>query len=1045
MSHAGRSTVQQLIKQVLDARPTLPQQVDHDIAAVVTVEQDMRFFPLTLRSLVAQSVLPGTIVVADCSGSTAQPMHTELKITAPISDSHVLDTDVTEHGSHSLEVVDIQVVRAKGAVSFGDAVSRGLQYARLNSRIRALWLLHDDSRPADVNCLETLREAWRNAPTASLLGAKQLDWDGELLHEVGAYSARHSIARLVVDGEPDQEQYDTRQDVFEVDLAGALLPIDTLHALDGFTPWFGAYAESWDFSRRICRSGGRVVVVPQARIAHRRARFEGIRSHAGEPIDEQEREHTTMSMLKARWRYRFTDVSFALWPILWLVSLPLSIIRAVRRLFAKQPWDAWCELCIPWLALAGVPAALKARRKVARHSVVPSAQLSAVVADRGQLKQWRQRRQVMDSQHNTVLLSPLAIAHLRTRALKRWTAAIVMAVGSFAVVLIAYWQVFRGLTAGGSISSGLLAASAADYRQLAQVASTPWAYGVDTGYPAPPAPFLLIWLVASTLTIGHVNAGLGLLFFAAAPASALSFWSLAGIFTRSNAVRVICGLLWASLGATMGLYRTGNIPMLMVMVFVPAAFAYAFRATGLYHTDDPARPHPSTQSAACAALAFIPVITAEPQLLLPLFAIFIVFMIFVPKHRVMLLLIPVPAAFAVAPTAVNALRYAANGAPRQLFGDITIATQSSNGEPAALEFTGLARRAFDLNLDLSVWSISNSWQIGMVVSLLLITALAAAALFLPSALRVSRLMWGVVLAGILTAMVSARVIVAVDEHGAVAGSVLPGVTLAMLGLLACVSQVAGSAVKRFNPLAASSVGQGKAAGVTAMRAWRSVLVILLAFASAAWLGFGYNRNESQTITTSSHSLPMVATDYLEQDSSRRILALYAQTQTTVRYSVMRTGRGDLIDSSPAMRARIASTSLGSEHDELAQVAAKLLANGDPEAVDTLANRGFGGIYVVTDLPGTDSAQASNLEAASELLITNIGTSDTVQEVVSNREGTYLRLISSNAEVTGINTQEQQQVETGVWRHVWLWSLSVIIGLYCLVALPRSRRTKVMSS
>ena len=60
-----------------------------------------------------------------------------------------------------------------------------------------LWLLHDDSRPADDRCLEALLDAWRNTPTAALLGAKQLDWEGTHLHAVGAYAASHRVTTLV--------------------------------------------------------------------------------------------------------------------------------------------------------------------------------------------------------------------------------------------------------------------------------------------------------------------------------------------------------------------------------------------------------------------------------------------------------------------------------------------------------------------------------------------------------------------------------------------------------------------------------------------------------------------------------------------------------------------------------------------------------------------------------------------------------------------------------------------------------------------------------
>ena len=162
-----------------------------------------------------------------------------------------------------------------------DAVTRAMDQIGIDAGIRALWTLHDDSRPADDRCFETLLDAWRNTPTAALLGAKQLDWQAKNLHNVGLYAGHHDVVSLVVDGEPDQEQYDGRQDVLSVSLSGALVPLATLRAFEGADPWFGTFAESTDLCRRICLGGGRVVVVPQARIAHRRARFEGIRSKNG--------------------------------------------------------------------------------------------------------------------------------------------------------------------------------------------------------------------------------------------------------------------------------------------------------------------------------------------------------------------------------------------------------------------------------------------------------------------------------------------------------------------------------------------------------------------------------------------------------------------------------------------------------------------------------------------------------------------------------------------------------------------------------------------
>ena len=256
---------------------------------------------------------------------TAQPGHDEAALqemfrTAAGNNDLVL---VASNGLH-------EVLR-NNAANF-----RRTMFGCIDAGIRALWTLHDDSRPADDRCFETLLDAWRNTPTAALLGAKQLDWQAKNLHNVGLYAGHHDVVSLVVDGEPDQEQYDGRQDVLSVSLSGALVPLATLRAFEGADPWFGTFAESTDLCRRICLGGGRVVVVPQARIAHRRARFEGIRSKNGRPVeDEDGRIDPYLAVREANAKYAYTDMHRSWWPLLWLWSIIQSLGLAVLCLARK--------------------------------------------------------------------------------------------------------------------------------------------------------------------------------------------------------------------------------------------------------------------------------------------------------------------------------------------------------------------------------------------------------------------------------------------------------------------------------------------------------------------------------------------------------------------------------------------------------------------------------------------------------------------------------------------------------------------------------------
>lgn len=1015
------------------------QDVDTGIAAVITVERDRRFLASTVRAVCEQSVLPATIVIVDCSGGITTALQSSFEVEPSAASGLTLPAP----GAHT---VTVRLVGVDHALSFSDAVMKGVRAARIDPGVRGLWMLHDDSRPADDQCLEQLLESWHNAPTACVLGCKQLDWQATALHDVGSYAGRHRVVSLVVDGEPDQEQYDGRRDVYAVSLAGAVVSTATLHTLQSPNPWFGTYRESADFCRRVNLSGGRVVVVPQARVAHRRARFEGIRSRRGEPLDEETPINTALHRMMAEQRYQYTDMHRTSWPWHWVFSLLTSIITAVRLLFSKQPYEAWCTLRLPWLALGSLAPALKARSLVHRQSVLSLSRLPMLVASRRQIILWHERSRALERQRGVVLLSALEKSHLRRRAIRRWVCASLMALLSVLALVLNYRDVLRGVWAGGSLYSDQLLSTSAGFGQLVESATTPWVFGLSTGIPAPPTPWLLVWSVASLFTLGHASAAIAVIYVLSAPVSALSFWALAGVFTRSNAVRMVCSLLWTGLAFGLGLYGTANVAMLTVMMFLPAAFAFVFHAVGMYHTEDLVTPHPSVQAAGCSALCFIAVVASEPQLLLPLLVIFLVFLVLIPRHRAMLLLIPVPAACAVAPTLVNAVRYGSRGLWRQLFGDIAVPQSARNGSPASLSFADIVLRAFGLHHEGGEGALqAPGWlTTATLISLGVLFLLAVASLVLPFALRTSRMMWTVIVAGAVLAMVSARVVIAVDASGPVAGSVEPGISLVMLGMLCCACQVAGGAVSRYRPLSLSLEererpnADSERTRAILVRTARTVLTLVLAMCVGLWVALGVSRSGVSSVDSGTGGLPMVAVDYLNKNPSHRVLALKADTRTTVSYTVLRTARGDLIDASVAQRAQLASGMGNAPSEQLASAAAHLLTNSDTDSIDAIANLGFGGIYVVGS-GDQDYADDAQRDAATELT-SNINASVGIQSVVSNASGTYYRVsaVSDNTS-RGVDTRHQRMVQTSVWRYIWLWSLGVVVLLYCLVAMPRPRR------
>ena len=168
MSSIASSDIQETVTGLLNSRPySHRQDVDASVAAVITVEEDLRFFPSTFIAVLSQRMLPGTIVVVDCTGGIMQPMQMSFEI-IPSPAGPIIEMPEGK-------TVRVVLLGVKGATSFSNAVVRGIGKIDLDPSVQALWLMHDDSRPADEYCLESLLDAWRNTPTASLLGAKQLD------------------------------------------------------------------------------------------------------------------------------------------------------------------------------------------------------------------------------------------------------------------------------------------------------------------------------------------------------------------------------------------------------------------------------------------------------------------------------------------------------------------------------------------------------------------------------------------------------------------------------------------------------------------------------------------------------------------------------------------------------------------------------------------------------------------------------------------------------------------------------------------------------
>ena len=124
MTLSGNSEIQQVIGEALASRPySHDQRAVTNVTAVITVEHDLRFLPRTLASVLRQSVLPSTIVIADCSGNTVQSVQTSFEIIPTVAEVY---QEVPEP-----QRISVQLVRVTQAKSFADAVAKVLRTAAM--------------------------------------------------------------------------------------------------------------------------------------------------------------------------------------------------------------------------------------------------------------------------------------------------------------------------------------------------------------------------------------------------------------------------------------------------------------------------------------------------------------------------------------------------------------------------------------------------------------------------------------------------------------------------------------------------------------------------------------------------------------------------------------------------------------------------------------------------------------------------------------------------------------------------------------------------
>jgi GT2 family glycosyltransferase len=916
------------------------------VLAVLLVRDGQDVLPRSLGALATQRRAPDAVVLVDAGEHAVPGLLDRARA--------VLDVPVTS-------------VRLPTGSGISAAVVGALTATATEASDRAwLWLLHDDSA-ADPEALSGLLAAVETAPSVVVAGCKQTSWDdaGRLL-DVGLATTRLGAVVTGVDhGELDQGQQDGRVDVLAVAEPGMLVRSDIWRLLGGPAAGLSGTRAAIDVCRRARLAGHRVIVVPDAAVAHAPARRQGNPRCAGG--FELERHEALLLRLAA------VAGPLLLPALLW--SVAAAPARAAGWLVLKRPARAMAEL----RALAGVALRpdrwLRARQRDRQQRRVPRRVLRALRPDPRTL--WRRRRDGLAAWVIPVPepRGPAAAAGAPESEAtpgrvtgRAWTAPLPVLAVVTAAAVAAGWRL---LGTGALLRDGFdglvgpyLPPVPTSATQLWQLAHASWR-PVGLGHPGIADPFDTVLAVLSWPLGGDPSRTVTLLLLLGPVLAAGSAWLAVALSWRSWWLRCWAALTWAAWPSLWSAGQTGRPAAVLAHVVLPlaaAALARAVLRAGL-------------AAAAAAGLALTVLLAAAPALTLAVVVVLLAVTVLTP------LLAPAGQAGRERSGRWRAVLPAVAGLiPAGLLLPWWLAVARTPGlllaDPAT-GWTGAVDAGAGGPAWAAGWPLQAGWEvlqrsgndlavgtghapgavalvvIGVVLAPLVV--LAVAALLRRRAAGAGVLLgWVTVLAAIATATAGQRSVV-----GSGRSWPGPGLSLAGLGLLLAALLLAPVIRRR---LLASRVGLRHGAGL--LLAAGCALGPLLALAAGTWQGLaspagGYG---SVTHRAAGSALPSLAVAEAEGSVGSRTLVL-AGDGRTLRWNLARTAAPWLGTGSTVVDARPPARG-GPDSAVVLPVVAGLLSDPGLDSRPALTQLGVGSVLLTAPV---DDALAQALDVAPGLV------------------------------------------------------------------------------
>jgi GT2 family glycosyltransferase len=510
------------------------------------------------------------------------------KQTRPIDDVVVVDTGSTDGSSEwaRSRLGEDAVMAVRG--QFGRAVMAALRDPRA-AGMEWVWLLHDDSAP-EPDALERLLAEAGSRPSAAILGPKLLSWSNpDRLQEVGWSIDRTGRAvSPVEDDEIDQGQHDQVRETFFVSTAGMLIRRGALTQVGGFDERMPAFRDDLDLCWRMHLHGGRVLMVPGARVRHFAAATTRARKDRAVNYPKYLTErHTMAALLKA--------TSLRRLPLVFLLAVIGGALRALALALTGRPGDALQILWAWGWNVKELPVTIVHRRRLQRRRKVDDAALASLRAPGGQPLR-ALLRGMLDLVYGEVgehaaqtpagadeqdMPAPGAqIGHIIA------SHPVAFAVAGFALLMLVSLRslMLAPAIAGGAL--GIFPPSGQDF--LREFVAAFHQSGLGSTDAAPPSLALLGGL--ATFTLGKALLAQKLLLWLALPLAAATCTRALRVMVPSLGARAIAGLLYASSPLAIGALAQGRLGELAFLVVAPPALAQVVLAFRREQPREPWRP-----------------------------------------------------------------------------------------------------------------------------------------------------------------------------------------------------------------------------------------------------------------------------------------------------------------------------------------------------------------------------------------------------------------------------------------------------------------------